>query len=124
MLLLGFAALQPLDRLSRITAKLADGDTDVDIDGEARKDALGTMARSLRVFRDSLIAKKRLEADDWNRSPPHGPSRSNKGYSGRNRWTILGIGGICGISHGWKPGRKTEQIFPENYAKIHRNKHV
>ena len=65
MLLLGIAALEPLDRLARITQKLANGDTDVDEIGlQNRKDALGTMARSLQVFRDSLIAKERLEADN------------------------------------------------------------
>jgi diguanylate cyclase (GGDEF)-like protein len=59
--LLRLAALRPLERLSLVTQSLAAGSTDVSIGLDERRDALGAMARSLRIFRDSLIAKRELE---------------------------------------------------------------
>nr|WP_306265197.1 EAL domain-containing protein [Pararhizobium sp. IMCC3301] len=55
-------ALRPLNHLSLITERLAAGDTEVEIDLDKRQDSIGSMARALRVFRDSLKTNGRLEA--------------------------------------------------------------
>ncbi|MEZ5931948.1 MAG: EAL domain-containing protein [Alphaproteobacteria bacterium] len=62
--LLHNAALRPLRRLAEVTRKLAQGELDVDLIGKRRVDELGMLARSLEVFRTSLIAKRELEAEN------------------------------------------------------------
>jgi methyl-accepting chemotaxis protein len=52
----------PLGRLAGATEAVAAGTLDIKIDGEARKDEIGTMSRALLSFRDSLIAQRELEA--------------------------------------------------------------
>jgi methyl-accepting chemotaxis protein len=52
---------RPLGRLVDTTMTLAGGDTDVTIEGGARKDEIGGMARAIAVFRDNAIARARLE---------------------------------------------------------------
>ncbi|MDJ1157149.1 methyl-accepting chemotaxis protein [Chelatococcus sp. SYSU_G07232] len=51
----------PLDGLGGSMERLAAGDVDIDIAGVDRQDEVGTMARSLAVFRDDALAKRRLE---------------------------------------------------------------
>ncbi len=63
-IILRSAALRPLTRLSEATMRLASGDADVVIDLEHRRDAIGAMAGALQVFRDGLVAKRRLEAEN------------------------------------------------------------
>ncbi|KAB0677238.1 putative bifunctional diguanylate cyclase/phosphodiesterase [Aureimonas leprariae] len=63
-ILLRVAALRPLTRLSQATKRLAAGDTDVAIDLDNRRDAIGAMAGALRIFRDGLVAKRKLEAEN------------------------------------------------------------
>ena len=52
----------PLGRLAGATEAVAAGTLDIKIDGEARKDEIGTMSRALSGFRDSLISQRELEA--------------------------------------------------------------
>ncbi|MGV3548544.1 methyl-accepting chemotaxis protein [Rhizobium sp.] len=52
----------PLGRLAGATQAVAAGRLDIAIDGEARKDEIGTMSRALSGFRDSLIAQREFEA--------------------------------------------------------------
>ncbi|MFW8634724.1 CHASE3 domain-containing protein [Cribrihabitans pelagius] len=47
--------------------RLAEGDTGVEIEGQSRGDEVGAMARSLDVFRHSLIREKELEAEQRER---------------------------------------------------------
>ena len=54
-------ALRPLKALSRATKQLASGETNVVIDLDERHDAIGSMARSLRIFRDSLSVTQCLQ---------------------------------------------------------------
>ena len=61
--LLRAAALRPLRQLTGVTLRLAEGDTKVEIPCADRVDELGMMARSLDVFRKSLIEKRALEAE-------------------------------------------------------------
>jgi methyl-accepting chemotaxis protein len=54
---------QPLLRLSKVTQRLADNDTAVEIPDRGRNDELGMMASALAHFRTSLIETGRLRAD-------------------------------------------------------------
>ncbi|MBN9672330.1 methyl-accepting chemotaxis protein [Roseibium aggregatum] len=51
----------PLTRLSKITEKLATGDTSQDISVGDRKDEIGLLGRALGVFRENLIRTRELE---------------------------------------------------------------
>jgi methyl-accepting chemotaxis protein len=52
---------RPLRRLAGVMTNLAKGDFAIEIDGLARRDEVGGMARSVAVFRENGIALKRLE---------------------------------------------------------------
>jgi methyl-accepting chemotaxis protein len=52
----------PLGRLAGATEAVAAGTLDIRIDGEGRKDEIGTMSRALSGFRDSLVSQRELEA--------------------------------------------------------------
>jgi methyl-accepting chemotaxis protein len=54
---------QPLLQLCRVTQRLADNDTAVEIPDSGRNDELGMMASALAHFRNSLIETGRLRAD-------------------------------------------------------------
>ena len=52
----------PLDRLTRRMGSLANGDLDVEVPGQNRRDEVGTMARAVQVFKDNAVALKESEA--------------------------------------------------------------
>jgi methyl-accepting chemotaxis protein len=52
----------PLARLEGVMTRLAAGNTDEEVVGTQRKDAIGAMARAVAVFRDNAIERLRLEA--------------------------------------------------------------
>jgi len=54
---------RPITQVVRNMAKLADGNTDLDLKGEDRKDEIGEMVRSVAVFRDAAIEKENLERE-------------------------------------------------------------
>jgi methyl-accepting chemotaxis protein len=56
-----YSLARPLRRLADVMKVLAKGDFAIEIDGLARKDEIGAMARSVAVFRENGIALKRLE---------------------------------------------------------------
>ncbi|WP_370155116.1 methyl-accepting chemotaxis protein [Ferrovibrio sp.] len=65
---LGFAIAfltisRPINRLAGTMQNLADGNTATAIDGTARKDEIGTMAKTVQVFKDNMIAREKAEAD-------------------------------------------------------------
>jgi methyl-accepting chemotaxis protein len=53
----------PINALTRIMGRLADGDTNVAPPGVNRSDEIGAMSRTVEIFRDAAIEKRRLEAD-------------------------------------------------------------
>lgn len=59
--LLSFTTLTPLRRLTMATRRLASGNLSVKIEGSDRADELGTLARSLEVFRGNLLEKRDAE---------------------------------------------------------------
>jgi methyl-accepting chemotaxis protein len=56
-----YSLARPLRRLADVMMSLAKGDLAAEIDGLARQDEVGVMARSVAVFRENGIALKRLE---------------------------------------------------------------
>ena len=69
MLLCGFSVAvflwnrvsRPLTIMAAAMQRLAEGDLDVAVDGEARRDEVGAMARSVSVFKGNAIERDRLE---------------------------------------------------------------
>ncbi|MDP6717862.1 MAG: HAMP domain-containing protein [Pirellulaceae bacterium] len=55
--------VKPLARLENAMQILASGDTDIDIPAIARRDELGTMARTVLVFKENAVQRKRAETD-------------------------------------------------------------
>jgi signal transduction histidine kinase len=47
--------VRPLNRMSGLMARLADGDLDVPVEGAERRDEVGTLARALQIFKDNAI---------------------------------------------------------------------
>lgn len=54
----------PLGKLSCVMKTLAEGDTSVIVEGEQRKDEIGTMARAVQFFKDSMIKTQALTASE------------------------------------------------------------
>ena len=61
--LIGRSITGPLRRLARAMGKLAAGDSGVDIPSTDARDEIGAMARTVIVFRDNMIERDRLTAD-------------------------------------------------------------
>ncbi|HZO45422.1 MAG TPA: methyl-accepting chemotaxis protein [Xanthobacteraceae bacterium] len=53
---------KPLNQLGQRMGALANGDLAVEIDGQARRDEVGTMAKAVQVFKDNAVALKESEA--------------------------------------------------------------
>ena len=53
----------PINALTKIMARLAEGDTSVTAPGAGRSDEIGEMSRTVEVFRDAAIEKRRLETE-------------------------------------------------------------
>ena len=59
---LTFVIAGPIRRLTDVMARLAGGDTDVEIPSTEQRDEIGAMSRTVQVFRDNDLERKRLEA--------------------------------------------------------------
>ncbi len=59
---LNFAVTRPLRRTTETMSRLAEGDTDVEIDGTGRGDEIGDMSRTMQVFRDNAVERLRLQS--------------------------------------------------------------
>ena len=60
---------KPISRLVTDMSELAEGNTNLELQGENRKDEIGEMVRSVAVFRDAAIEKGKLEREaEENRS--------------------------------------------------------
>lgn len=54
---------RPINKMANLMARLSEGDLEVEIEGQVRKDELGRMARALNVFKDSELQKRRIEEE-------------------------------------------------------------
>ncbi|MBO1905844.1 HAMP domain-containing protein [Microvirga sp. 3-52] len=57
-----FGVTRPLGAMTAAMGQLANGDLSVDVTGTERKDEVGTLARSLQVFKDNAVEARRLAA--------------------------------------------------------------
>jgi methyl-accepting chemotaxis protein len=55
-------AIRPLHEMSGLMERLAKGDLEISIVGTGREDEIGTLARSLAVFKDNAVESQRLAA--------------------------------------------------------------
>jgi two-component system cell cycle sensor histidine kinase PleC len=55
--------IRPLGQITGTMSAVVQGDLDHDIPFEIRRDEIGQFARALRIFRNSVIEKKRLEVE-------------------------------------------------------------
>lgn len=62
-LLTRFSITRPLEALRSRMDDLARGDYAVEVQGQARKDEIGAMARAVQVFKENGLAVQRLEAE-------------------------------------------------------------
>ena len=60
--LLAMLITRPLRAIGVQMERLAEGRTDIDLSQEARRDEFGGMMRTIRVFRDNILERQRLEA--------------------------------------------------------------
>jgi nitrogen fixation/metabolism regulation signal transduction histidine kinase len=58
-----FVVVRPLGAMTGAMGRLANGDLAEDVTGTERKDEVGTLARSLQVFKDNAIEARRLAAE-------------------------------------------------------------
>ncbi len=56
--------VRPLDGLTASTARLAEGDLTVSVDGAERADEIGTLARALQVFKDNALEARRRATEE------------------------------------------------------------
>lgn len=61
--LIGRGISRPVVSLTNGMASLSEGNLEVDIHGESRKDEVGRMAQAMRIFKDKLIENRRLEEE-------------------------------------------------------------
>ena len=52
---------QPIIKVTSSMLRLADGDTDIDVKPSKRRDEIGTMLHSVRIFRENAIERLKLE---------------------------------------------------------------
>jgi methyl-accepting chemotaxis protein len=57
-----YGVARPLNGVTGAMGQLANGDLSVDVTGTERKDEVGTLARSLQVFKDNAVEARRLAA--------------------------------------------------------------
>jgi methyl-accepting chemotaxis protein len=61
--LIGRGVARPLTTMSGLMAELAKGDLEINVTGSERRDEVGTLARSLEVFKQNAIDAKRLDIE-------------------------------------------------------------
>jgi methyl-accepting chemotaxis protein len=54
---------RPITAMTALMTRLAGGDLEFEVAGDARRDEVGALARALEVFKKSAIAARRIEAD-------------------------------------------------------------
>ena len=61
--IVGIRVLRPINAMTLTMTTMADGNLDVDVPAQDRKDEVGEMARAVEVFRENGIEQRRLEAE-------------------------------------------------------------
>jgi len=55
--------VSPITRITKNTTDLSKGDTDITIEGTDRQDEIGEMALALEIFRENIIKRAEMEAE-------------------------------------------------------------
>ncbi|PWC41914.1 methyl-accepting chemotaxis protein [Azospirillum sp. TSO22-1] len=55
--------IRPLNGIAALMERLAKGNLEITVDGTERQDEVGTLARSLQVFKEAAIANRRMEEE-------------------------------------------------------------
>jgi methyl-accepting chemotaxis protein len=84
---------RPINRLAAGMKTLADGDTSVAVYGAGRKDEIGVMAKTVQVFKDSMIAREKAEADIAEQRRVSEEQRNAR--EARERTAIAEISSLC-----------------------------
>jgi methyl-accepting chemotaxis protein len=56
-------AVKPMTKITNVMSEISSGNTDRDVPGAERRDEIGEMAKSVLVFRDTLVRVKAMEAE-------------------------------------------------------------
>ena len=59
----GQVSAKPIQAMTSVMARLADGETEVDVPSRERSDELGDMAAAVQVFKDNAIERRRLMSE-------------------------------------------------------------
>jgi methyl-accepting chemotaxis protein len=62
-LIVGRAAAKPIQASANVIQSIADGNTDIEVTGGSRKDEIGDLARASLVFKEAVIERRKLEAE-------------------------------------------------------------
>ncbi len=62
-LLVSYLVFKPMAGMTRSMQKLADGDLEVEVPAQGRKDELGAMSNAVQVFKDNAIRIRQLDAE-------------------------------------------------------------
>ncbi|MCJ2134973.1 cache domain-containing protein [Methylobacterium sp. J-026] len=62
LVLISRSLSRPITRLTEIMCNLAGGNLTATVEGQARSDEMGEMARAVQVFKEALIAKRQVDA--------------------------------------------------------------
>ncbi len=65
--LIGRGISRPINEMTGAMKRLADGDLEVEVPAQGRKDEIGEMAGAVQVFKDNAVEKVRLEAEQAER---------------------------------------------------------
>jgi len=114
---------QPVRRLNDVMQRMAGGDTTVAIPDAVRRDEIGTMARTLQVFRDTALEKIRVEANSENQrlaaDAERESSQAAAADQGRKQAQVVGAlaEGLKRISDGDLTIR-LDEAFAEEYEAL------
>ncbi|MEQ8665726.1 MAG: methyl-accepting chemotaxis protein [Rhodospirillales bacterium] len=66
LFVIGRSIINPLNRITAVMAKLADGDTTIEVPARDQTDEIGQIAQAVQVFKDGAIERIRLEKEQAN----------------------------------------------------------
>ncbi len=116
------SVVAPLGRSTATIGKLVTGDTDVTIEGAARGDELGALARALEVFKSSILEKRRLEREtESNRQAAEDErARAEAERTEKARQQALVVNGLANGLAALAQRDLTHTLsgFPEDYVKL------
>jgi methyl-accepting chemotaxis protein len=85
---------RPIGRLTAVMARLAEGDATAEPEGRARRDEIGSMARTVDVFRDNMLRVRALtEAEQQAAARRERQARAMQGYTADFSGAVAGVMG-------------------------------